>query len=83
MDKARSEANEYQVGGGHYRELTVQPWTAMEAWMSHEAFCGYLQGNAIKYLARYRSKGGIEDLRKARHYIEKLIEAEMKGKPSC
>lgn len=55
----------------------------MEAWMSHEAFCGYLQGNAIKYLARYRSKGGIEDLRKARHYIEKLIEAEMKGKQSC
>ena len=83
MDKARSEANEYQVGGDHYRSLPVQPWTAMESWMSHEAFCGFLQGNAIKYLARYRSKGGIEDLRKARHYIEKLIEAEMKEKQSC
>jgi hypothetical protein len=48
----------------------------MEAWMSHEAFLGFLQGNAIKYLARWKDKGGIEDLRKARHYLDKLIEVE-------
>ena len=38
----------------------------------------YLEGNVIKYVSRYRNKGGIEDLRKARWYLEKLIEENMK-----
>ena len=38
----------------------------------------YLEGNVIKYVSRYRYKGGIEDLRKARWYLEKLIEENMK-----
>lgn len=42
--------------------------------MSREQFAGFLRGNAIKYLARCDAKGGIEDLRKARHYIDKLVE---------
>ena len=67
-------ANEKQVGGDHYRTKTIQPWAAMESWMSREAFSGYLQGNAIKYLCRHREKGGLADLEKAKHYIEKLIE---------
>jgi hypothetical protein len=46
----------------------------MTAWMSAEQFEGFLRGNAIKYLARYTDKKGIEDVRKAQHYIEKLIE---------
>ena len=44
--------------------------------MSREAFAGFLQGNVIKYLCRYRDKNGVEDLRKARHYLDKLIEVE-------
>ena len=44
--------------------------------MSAEAFSGFLQGNCIKYLARYRDKNGIEDLMKAQHYLSKLIELE-------
>jgi hypothetical protein len=44
--------------------------------MSPEAFAGYLQGNCIKYLSRYRDKNGIEDLKKAQHYLSKLIELE-------
>jgi hypothetical protein len=48
----------------------------MEAWMSKEALEGFMQGSAIKYLARWKDKGGVEDLRKARHYIDKLIELE-------
>jgi hypothetical protein len=44
--------------------------------MSTEAFAGFLRGNAIKYLARCDKKGGVEDLRKARHYLDKLIELE-------
>lgn len=69
-----SGASGTQVGGSHYLSAAVQPWDAMEAWMSREQFAGFLRGNAIKYLARCDAKGGIEDLRKARHYIDKLVE---------
>jgi hypothetical protein len=63
-----------QIGGDHYASKAVQPWEAMEAWMSHEAFTGFLEGNVIKYMARWRSKGGVQDLAKAAHYLQKLIE---------
>lgn len=68
-------AKDRQVGGDHYINLGVQPWAAMESWMSEEEFAGFLRGNVIKYVARCRSKGGLEDLEKARHYLDKLIEA--------
>ena len=67
-------ANATQVGGNHYASKAVQPWDAMQAWMSREEFTGYLRGNVIKYMARCNDKGGIEDVKKARHYIDKLIE---------
>jgi len=73
-DIVKSVADHRQVGGNHYSNKSIQPWDAMQAWMTHEAFEGYLQGCAIKYLSRWKDKGGIEDLRKATHYIEKLIE---------
>lgn len=66
--------NKYQVGGEHYITKDVQPWEAMEAWMSEEAFKGYIWGNAIKYLARWEDKGGLQDLEKCKHYLDKLIE---------
>jgi hypothetical protein len=64
-----------QVGGDHYRSKEIQPWDAMEAWMSPEQFRGYLRGNIIKYIARCDDKGGREDLQKAQHYLAKLLEA--------
>jgi len=64
----------YQVAGDHYTTKTVQPWQAMEAWMTEEQFKGFLRGNVIKYVARYDDKGGKIDLEKARHYLDKLIE---------
>ncbi|MEN6305298.1 MAG: DUF3310 domain-containing protein [Armatimonadia bacterium] len=67
-------ARDEQIGGSHYRTQRVQPWDAMEAWMSPEQFEGFLRGNAIKYLARYPHKGGLEDCRKARHYLDRLLE---------
>jgi len=74
-------ANKYMVGGSHYKELGVEPWDAMEAWMTPEQFQGFLLGSAIGYLARFNttgnpSKGGVQDLKKAAHYIQKLIEVE-------
>lgn len=68
-----------QIGGNHYVAMDIQPWDAMRAWMSHEAFCGFLRGNAIKYLARCEAKGGIEDLKKARHYLDCLIQEVENG----
>jgi hypothetical protein len=70
------DINSHQVGGDHYASKAVQPWEAMESWMSPEAFAGYLQGNCIKYLARYRDKNGTQDLKKCQHYLAKLIEME-------
>lgn len=67
--------NHRQVGGRHYVAMDVQPWSAMQAWMSGEQFSGFLIGNAIKYLARAGKKGGLrEDLEKARHYIDKALD---------
>ena len=70
----RQLASNRQVGGDHYRQKTIQPWTAMESWMTREEFEGYLRGNVIKYIARYKDKNGIEDVYKARHYLERLTE---------
>ena len=71
----RTASHMFQVGGEHYASKSVQPWDAMEAWMSREAFEGYLRGNAIKYLARAGSKGpSTEDYRKAQHYLTRLLE---------
>ena len=71
-------ANDYQVGGDHYNRHNIQPWDAMQEWMSKQAFEGFLRGNAIKYLARDKGSN-VEDLRKSKHYIEKLIESMCEG----
>jgi hypothetical protein len=67
-----------QVGGDHYVGKAVQPWEAMEAWLTAEQFQGFLLGSAIAYLARFNAtapnKGGVMDIQKAKHYCEKLIE---------
>lgn len=63
-----------QEGGDHYTKLEIQPWQAMQAWMTNEEFIGFLKGNVIKYMARCEHKGGISDLKKAEHYLQKLIE---------
>ena len=63
-----------QIGSAHYVTKSIQPWTAMESWMSPEEFEGFLRGNVIKYIARYKDKDGIKDILKAKHYLEKLLE---------
>lgn len=69
-----TSADREQIGGSHYLSKSVQPWEAMESWMSEEAFKGFIWGNVIKYIARWEDKGGRQDLEKARHYLDKLIE---------
>lgn len=60
-----------QVAGGHYKQLKIQPVEYI-----HANKIGYMEGNVIKYVTRWRDKGGIADLEKAKHYIELLIELE-------
>lgn len=69
-------ATPYQVGGDHYARMSVQPWDAMEAWLTPEQFEGYMLGSAIKYLARAGKKGDAQqDIEKARHYLDRLIQS--------
>lgn len=62
-------ANEKQVGGAHYQG-SIQTWDYIIA-----NDIGYLEGNVIKYVSRYKKKNGLQDLEKAQHYLEKLIES--------
>jgi hypothetical protein len=62
-----------QVGGDHYSKLAIQPVEYI-----NKNKLSYLQGNVIKYVTRYKDKNGVEDLQKAKHYIDLLIELEDK-----
>lgn len=60
----------------HYTTGKVECIDAIESALSPEEFKGYLRGNAIKYLWRYRHKGGLEDLKKANWYLARLVRVE-------
>ncbi len=60
-----------QVGGDHYKQMAIQP---VEYVLRNGI--GYAEGCVIKYVSRWRSKNGLEDLRKARHFLDLLIEHE-------
>ena len=73
-------ANERQVGAEHYGLKKYQHWD-----MVHEFKLDYFQAQITKYVMRWRDKNGIEDLRKANHFLEKYIElqlAEEEGGPT-
>jgi hypothetical protein len=59
-----------QVAGGHYKDLAIQPTQYILA-----NKLGFAEGNVIKYVSRYQKKNGVEDLKKARHYLDMLIES--------
>lgn len=63
-----------QVGGSHYTDMAIQPWEALEAWLTPEEYRGYHKGVAVGYLARERRKGGVEDIKKAIHHLTRLVE---------
>ncbi len=59
----------------HYNKASIETIDAIEASMSEEEFRGHLKGTVLKYLWRYTYKGKpVEDLKKARWYLDKLIE---------
>jgi hypothetical protein len=68
-----TSANQIQVAGTHYKSKAIQPWDYI---VSNNL--GYLEGNIVKYVSRWKDKGGVDDLKKAQHYLAKLIETQEK-----
>lgn len=64
-------ATDRQVGGSHYKDMGIQPLDFIYA-----NGLGFCEGNAIKYICRHRVKGGVQDIHKAIHYLELLLEKE-------
>lgn len=62
----------------HYKNQGIEPIELMRENFSKEEFAGFLQGNVLKYMLRYKDKNGIEDLKKAKTYLTWLIEEEEK-----
>ena len=58
----------------HYNSYTREVIDTMQGSMTKEEFKGYLKGNVMKYLTRYQFKNGVEDLKKAQWYLNKLLE---------
>lgn len=65
-----SKVNETQVGGTHYQS-SIQHWDYVLA-----NNIPYLEAQIIKYVTRHAKKNGLQDLQKARHFLDKLIEVE-------
>ena len=70
-NKTEESALARQEGGNHYKEFVIQPVEFI-----HANNIPFLEGNIIKYVVRHKSKNGIEDLKKAKHYIDLLIQLE-------
>ena len=60
-----------QVGGNHYKDMKIQP-----AQFINENNLPFAEGNAIKYICRHKHKGEVQDLEKAKHYIDMIIERD-------
>jgi len=65
------KVTDIQIGGEHYKKFKIQP---IEFIVKNNL--GYIEGNIIKYICRHKEKGGKNDLLKAKHYIDLLIQLE-------
>ena len=70
INEIEQRANSYQIGGNHYQKMAIQP---IDFIMANNL--NFPEGNIVKYVSRHKDKGGLEDLKKARHYLDFLIEA--------
>ena len=71
MGASKEKALDIQIDGDHYKKMKIQ---VVEFCMANDI--PYMEGNVIKYVCRWKSKNGISDLKKARHYLDLLIEEE-------
>ena len=75
MTMPTQNALDIQIGGDHYKSYPIQPVAFIEA-----NNLGFAEGCVIKYLLRHKQKGGVEDLKKARHYIDLIIATQYGSK---
>lgn len=68
-EKLSQNATTYMVGGNHYKASKIEPWDVFMDWRLDPWLC-----NVIKYVQRHDKKNGIEDLKKAQHYLNFVIE---------
>jgi len=67
MEEQFMKSSKKQIGGNHYLKYTIPP---VEFIIKNNI--GFVEGNVIKYILRFKEKGGVQDLLKAKHYIELL-----------
>lgn len=67
----KKSALDIQEGGGHYKSKGIQPVE-----YAYRNGLGFIESNVVKYVSRWKEKNGIQDLKKARHYLDILIEFE-------
>ena len=72
----KQSALDMQVSGSHYKDQKIQPIEYI-----HANNIPFAEGCVIKYVSRWRQKGGIKDLEKARHFLDLLIELETRNPP--
>lgn len=66
------KTTDYQVDGDHYQKMEIQP---IDYILANKL--GFCEGCIVKYISRWRSKGGVNDLRKIKQFCEFLIESEL------
>ena len=74
-NKSTNSANSYQIGGAHY-QAPIQHWDYV--WANN---MDYFQGQITKYVTRWKDKNGLDDLHKARHFLDKYIELVERSLP--
>jgi hypothetical protein len=67
---------ETQEGGSHYKDMKIQPLEFI-----HANNLDYMQGNVVKYITRHKAKNGAQDVRKALHYCQLILELQYGEKP--
>lgn len=73
MEPTTASALDIQVGGGHYKDMKIQPVEFTRA-----NNMGDIEAAIVWYISRWRIKGGFEDIRKIKHFCDLLIEMETK-----
>ena len=66
------KSTDYQVAGDHYKKMKIQP---IEYIMANQL--GFCEGAIVKYISRWRDKGGVDDLRKIKQFCDFIIESEL------
>ena len=77
-ERKRSIERDNVNNPAHYGQGNIECIEYILDFLTDEEVIGYLRGNMAKYLHRWRYKNGIEDLKKAQWYLNKLIEYEEK-----